>query len=108
MTRLSFLSLIVASMLYAQESVQIEHFQIIGNKKLDTKVLLEALTDYKGKALGSIEIKQVAQEITQKYRKLGYERARAYIPEQTVSNNTLKIVVTVEKKSPLLMRKLQI
>lgn len=99
MNRLSFLSLIVASMLYAQESVQIEHFQIMGNKKLDTKVLLEALTDYKGKALGSIEIQQVAQEITQKYRKLGYERERAYIPEQTVSNNTLKIVVTIEKKT---------
>lgn len=99
MNRLFFLSLIVSSILCAQESVQIEHFQIIGNKKLDSKLILDSLLGYKDKQLSAIEIQKIAQDVTQKYRTLGYERARAYIPEQIISNSTLKIIITIDPKT---------
>lgn len=103
---LYFLSLVVSSILFAetlplsqQNSIKIDHFKIIGNKKIDTQILLNTIQKYQGKELYVADITHIAEEITQKYRVLGFERARAYIPIQTVHDGMLKIIVTMDKKA---------
>lgn len=99
MKRFSIFSLVVSSMLYAQSNVLVENFQIIGNKKLDSKILLDAIDSYKGKELTIDDIQKIQEDITKKYRSFGYEKARAYIPEQVIAKNTLKIFITTEQKN---------
>lgn len=73
-------------------SVRIESIQIVGNHLLPDSVLQEAVKSFKGKRLAVESVPRLARFVTKAYKDAGY-RVKAYVPEQSFSDNRVFIQV---------------
>ena len=75
------------------ESLLIKHIVFEGNKVIGTEELSAAVEEYVGKPLTMEEMGQLTDQITMVYQERGYILARAYLPEQEISDGQLKIAI---------------
>ena len=68
-----------------------------GNTVITTEALREAVKDFKERELTLADMNTVAEMVTMTYQEQGYILARAYLPEQEVTNGYL-IVAVIEGK----------
>jgi len=73
--------------------VTIQHIEFIGNKSISEAFLLPLLTDFLDKPISLKELNQMTVRVTRYYREKGLMLAEAYLPEQDIAQNTLKIAV---------------
>jgi hemolysin activation/secretion protein len=75
----------------SDKTIFIKQFKFVGNTSIDDAKLNKLVTSYKNKELTLEDINTIISIITDAYRKEGYFVARAYLPQQTISNNILQI-----------------
>lgn len=73
--------------------IKVSKFKITGNTKISTYQLSKIVRPYEGREMSLVEIKSVADRITNEYRDKGYFLARAYIPAQKIQNGVVEIAV---------------
>ena len=71
----------------------IKSFKFSGNKAISTETLLALVKPYENKELGINGLKEIASLITKHYRDKGYFVARAYLPAQSIENETVQIAI---------------
>jgi len=77
---------------YPNAELTVSAFTLSGNKGFEDAVLLAILEAYKG-TITFQKLFQAVTEVTDHYRNNGYMVARAYVPEQEVSDGNIKITV---------------
>lgn len=77
----------------ANKSIFVEKFIFSGNSVISSEELDGIVKDYAKKNLAFSDIQKVADLITAEYWKRSHVTAKAYIPEQRVENNVIKIAV---------------
>ncbi|OOE85671.1 peptide ABC transporter permease [Salinivibrio sharmensis] len=73
--------------------VQVSAIRLQGNQVFSEEKLLAQLGDYKGKQYDMAGLQDLANQISQFYRKQGYVFASALLPAQDLASNELKIYV---------------
>ncbi|MDX1809584.1 MAG: ShlB/FhaC/HecB family hemolysin secretion/activation protein [Sulfurospirillaceae bacterium] len=73
--------------------ILVKHFIIKGNTVFPSALLHELIKSYENNELTLSQIKKVADVITKYYRDHGYFVSRAYVPAQTIKNNTVVIMI---------------
>jgi hemolysin activation/secretion protein len=73
--------------------VMVEHVRFAGVTAFPEQVLQDIVAKKIGRELSFAELTDIAGLITKYYRDHGYLVARAYIPEQPLTNNTIEIFV---------------
>ncbi len=76
---------------YATKGVYIENIQVSPSEILTTEEISDIIEPHTGQNLTFDAIKQIVDEINNLYLEKGYVTARAYVPEQTIDNETLYI-----------------
>jgi len=77
----------------AGKTIFVEKFIFSGNSVMSSDELGRLVRDYEGKALTFSDIQKVADLITTAYWKQNHVTAKAYIPEQKIENNVIKIAL---------------
>ena len=77
----------------APMTTRIDFVEFSGNASLSGAVLQDTLKTWIGRDLTFVQMNQMAQAVTDLYRKRGYMVATAYVAAQTVRNRTLKVTV---------------
>lgn len=77
--------------------IKVQTIRIEGNTLLNTPTLHALVADQEGKTLTLTQLNGLAARITQYYQAHGYPLARAVVPAQTMSNNTVSIRVIEAK-----------
>jgi len=75
------------------KSIYVEKFIFSGNSAISTADLGVIVKEYERKNLTFADIQKVADLITAQYWKRNHVTAKAFIPEQRVENNVIKIAV---------------
>lgn len=73
--------------------IDIKEIELINDSVIFPKEILEITNHYKEQCLSIVAIKNITKEITNYYIKQGYITSQAFIPEQDLSNHTLRIQV---------------
>jgi len=73
--------------------LMVRHWRITGAHVFPVAKLQALISGYRGEELTLAELENVAGVITAYYRRHGYLLSRAYIPAQTVANDTVEIAV---------------
>jgi hemolysin activation/secretion protein len=73
--------------------VRVRAFKITGNDVLATSFLEPILAPYVDKELDLTQLQAIADLITEEYRRHGYALARAYIPQQEITEGEVEIAV---------------
>ena len=81
------------SKLPASAPFLVRRIEISGHTRLPIKTLHALIADSEGKKLSLPALGQLAQRITDYYRKKGYPLSRAIIPIQTVSAGVVRMVI---------------
>jgi hemolysin activation/secretion protein len=71
----------------------VRHIEITGNSLLSTAELHALVETSEGKTLNLGYLEELAAAITKRYQDRGYLLSRAYIPPQTLSDDTVRIAV---------------
>ena len=71
----------------------VQSIQLMGNKQIDTSILLALVADAQGKTLTLPELGVYAARITAYYRNHDFPLVRAYIPAQTIAQGVVRIDV---------------
>ena len=71
----------------------IKSFKLTGNQAVTTETLLALIKPYESKELGLNGLKEIASIITKYYRDNGYFVARAYLPAQSIEDETVQIAI---------------
>lgn len=74
-------------------SVLVDSFAISGNQAFDSDTLLALVSELEGEQLTLAQLQEAAGTITAYYRERGYFLARAYLPQQDVSDGSVTIDV---------------
>jgi hemolysin activation/secretion protein len=74
-------------------TVDVRGFRITGSTVFSERQLLPLLTDAAGSALNIQELDAIADRITRFYRERGYLVARAYLPQQEVTEGIVEVAV---------------
>jgi len=82
----------------------LQAFRVTGAENVAPEELQALLLPWLGRELTVGELKQAANSITQLYRERGYMLARAYIPEQTIQDNTAEIAILEGRLGGLLLK----
>ncbi|MBX7066552.1 MAG: BamA/TamA family outer membrane protein [Parachlamydiales bacterium] len=75
------------------KSVEINQIEFIGNDAISSSKLQECVACFMGKPITMSDVKEICACVQSLYLKNGYFLARAFPPEQTISNKTLKIEI---------------
>lgn len=76
-----------------KETVFIEGFDFQGNTLFSSEFLADLLSDYTGKKLSFLQMREAANLITAQYRREAYFLAVAYLPEQEIRGGILTMVI---------------
>lgn len=76
-----------------KRTVLVRHWHITGAHIFPVAELEALISEYRGQSLTMAEYIAIAGRITTYYRKHGYLLSHAYVPEQTVRNDTVEIAV---------------
>jgi hemolysin activation/secretion protein len=77
----------------SSDSFMVRHIEISGNSLLPSSELDAMVSPSEGKMLNLSYLEDLAARITERYQKSGYLLSRAYIPPQTLSDGTVRVVV---------------
>lgn len=86
------------------KKILIRQIKLKGATFIDEQTLKTILAKYENKELTLSEIKQIAEDITAKYRKLGYILAYAWIPPQEIKDGILEISVIEGKTGEITVK----
>jgi hemolysin activation/secretion protein len=75
------------------EPFLVRHIEIRGNTLLPGAELRGIVAPSEGRMLNLGQLEELAARITQRYRESGYLLSRAYVPAQTLSDDTVRIAV---------------
>ncbi|MEL6160186.1 MAG: ShlB/FhaC/HecB family hemolysin secretion/activation protein [Cyanobacteria bacterium J06554_11] len=73
--------------------VEISEIRIVGSSVFSDADFDPILSEYEGRSLGLSDLRQVADEITQRYLEAGYITSRAILSEQTIVDGVVEIRV---------------
>ncbi len=76
---------------YKTKGVYVEQFVVDSSEILTPEEIKSVIADYEQNNLMFEDIKEVISRINELYLDKGYVTARAYLPEQTIENDTVKI-----------------
>jgi len=76
---------------YATKGVYIENIQVSPSQILTEEEIKEILDDYTKTNIAIEQLKEIVDRINKLYLEKGFVTARAYLPEQTIENETIKI-----------------
>lgn len=76
-----------------QQHIQVNRIVIEGNTAIATAKLHAIVADAEGKPQTLAQLWKLAQRITDAYKQQGYAYSRAYLPQQTLNNGTVRIAV---------------
>lgn len=75
------------------ESITVAHFNVVGNPVFSEAEISQVLAPYTNRSLSFADLKAARSAITNLYVNAGYITTGAYIPPQTVRENTVEIAV---------------
>ena len=78
---------------YATKGVYVENIEVSPSEILTTDEIENILSGYKETNITFEQLKKIIDEINKLYFKNGFVTASAYIPEQTIENNLIKITL---------------
>jgi hemolysin activation/secretion protein len=84
--------------------VEVHTIEILGNTVIKTSVLHNAVKKYEGRKLFFKDLKELAETITNEYRKRGFFLAKTYFPAQEVTHGTVKVDVLEGKLGILTLK----
>ena len=76
---------------YATKGVYVENIVVSPSQILTEKEIKDILEDYTQTNVTFTQLKEIVDKINKLYLEKGYVTARAYLPEQTVENETIRI-----------------
>ncbi len=76
---------------YATKGVYVENIVVSPSQILTEKEIKDILEDYTQTNVTFTQLKEIVDRINKLYLEKGYVTARAYLPEQTVENETIRI-----------------
>lgn len=85
------LLLIPGALLSAEETFLVKKITLSGNKVLSTETLTPIVAPYEGKEMTLSSLQKVGALITEAYQKKGYLIAKAYVPEQEITDGLVRI-----------------
>lgn len=74
-------------------TIVLNRFEVIGNQVIPESEINQLLQPYLFRPISFVELLEVQQAITQLHIKRGYFTSGAYIPPQTIKNQTIKIEI---------------
>lgn len=77
----------------AEEDFLVKQITVTGNQAVKTEDLARIVQAYEGKRLTLTDLQKVAGLITEEYQKRGYVIAKAYVPEQEITDGIVRIGV---------------
>ena len=75
------------------EAILVQGFEVHGNTLLPEARIHAILSPHQGRELNSLELHQVADELSAAYLDAGYFAARVYLPPQAVANGIVQLDV---------------
>lgn len=78
-------------------TIAVKDFSFEGNTLFASADLMKILEPYKGDAISVMQLKQACQKITAQYKDKGFFLARAYLPEQQITQGIVRIVIVEGK-----------
>ncbi|MCT7997564.1 filamentous hemagglutinin N-terminal domain-containing protein [Laspinema olomoucense] len=75
------------------QSITVQQFNVVGNTVLSEEEIERVLAPYTQRSLSFADLKNARSEITNLYVEKGYITTGAYIPPQTVTNQTVEIAI---------------
>jgi hemolysin activation/secretion protein len=82
-----------SSLAKVPERINVNRFEVIGNKVFESQELTEVLAPFTDKPLSFSELLQARSAITKYYTKRGYITSGAYIPRQRLQDKVVKIQI---------------
>ena len=76
---------------YATKGVYVENIEVSPSQILTEKEIKDILEDYTQTNITFTQLEEIVARINKLYLEKGYVTARAYLPEQTVENETIRI-----------------
>lgn len=76
-----------------QKKFLVQNILIQGNQAIRSEELDPILASYRNRELNLADANELAQKIEQEYRRRGFITTLAYVPPQTIENETLKIEI---------------
>jgi hemolysin activation/secretion protein len=86
------------------EALLVRRIELTGNALLPADKLRAAVAPSEGKMLTLADLQKLADTITEMYRKAGFPYARAYVPAQTIRNDTIRIAVVEARYDSVKLR----
>ena len=81
------------SVLDVPGTISVKQFEFVGNTVFSTAELRSAIAKFTNKPVSFAQLVQAANQITQLYVSQGYITTGAYIPEQSLQSDTVKIQI---------------
>ncbi|MBO0351776.1 hypothetical protein J0895_22375 [Phormidium pseudopriestleyi FRX01] len=75
------------------ESITVAHFNVVGNSLFSEAEINQVLAPYTNRSLSFVDLQTARSAITNLYVNAGYITTGAYLPPQTVRENTVEIAV---------------
>lgn len=85
------------NILDVQQKINIGKIQITGNSRFSTDTLHALVAEAEGQQLTLGQLQSYVQRISAYYQQHGYGLSRAYLPQQTLSNGTVRVEVLEAK-----------
>ncbi len=82
---------------YATKGVYVENIEVSPSKILTKSEIEKILYNYTETNITFNQLQEIIKKINNLYLEKGFVTARAYVPEQTIENNTLKITLAEGK-----------
>ncbi|WP_052315780.1 ShlB/FhaC/HecB family hemolysin secretion/activation protein [Oscillatoria acuminata] len=85
------------------ESITVDRFNVVGNSVFSEAEVSQVLSPYTNRSLSFADLREARSAITNLYVEAGYITTGAYLPPQTVRENTVEIAVV-----PGMLREIQV
>jgi hemolysin activation/secretion protein len=87
----------------AQQRVRVQSFRFEGNTVIGNDALARIVAPYQDKELTLTELQQVADKVSEYYRKQGYLLARALLPEQEITGGVVTLQILEGKLGEIII-----
>lgn len=82
---------------YATEGIYLEHIEVTPSKILTKDEINDIIEEYTQTNVKFEQMQKIVNKLNNLYAEKGFVTARAYLPEQTIKNETIKIVLVEGK-----------
>ena len=81
----------------------LQNVSVVGNTVLDKNEIITVIKKYVGKGVDSIDLKNIAEEITNIYKNKGFVTSKCIIPAQKVQNGNVKFQIIEDKLGRIIL-----